>query len=102
MGPNWNPLAPTPVTTLLLLFIVAAPSGLAQRQLGPLALSRPSQVFEPTISFVRQNLKIVTGYVALLRSIFYEPYERPLITSTDEPRLARILLAPARSRAIVQ
>lgn len=48
--------------------------------------SRPSSViFEPTMSFIRQNMRLVESYVALLRSIFVGAYERPLITSTDQP-----------------
>lgn len=51
--------------------------------------SRPASViFEPTLSFIRQNLRLVNSYVALLRSIFVGAYDRPLITSTDAPTSA--------------
>lgn len=42
-------------------------------------------IFEPTLSFIRQNLRLVNSYVALMRSIMVGAYERPLITSTDPP-----------------
>lgn len=46
--------------------------------------SRPASViFEPTLSFIRQNVRLVQSYIALLRSIYVGAYERPLITSTD-------------------
>lgn len=56
-------------------------------QAGSHGGSRPSTgiIFEPTISFIRQNLRLVTHYVALMRSIFVGSYERPLVTSTDGP-----------------
>lgn len=49
--------------------------------------SRPSSniLFEPTLSFIRQNLLLINSYVALMRSIFVGAYDRPLITSTDSP-----------------
>lgn len=53
---------------------------------GPFSGMRPGGgLFEPTLSFIRQNLRLVNSYVALLRSIFVGAYERPLITSTDMP-----------------
>lgn len=56
-------------------------------QSGSFSSTRPSTnvLFEPTLSFIRQNLRLVNSYVALLRSIFVGAYERPLITSTDSP-----------------
>lgn len=52
-------------------------------------VSRPAQViFEPTLSFMRQNFKLMTTYLALFRSIFVGAYDRPLITSTDPPPTA--------------
>lgn len=47
--------------------------------------TRPATLFEPTLSFMRQNIRLVTSYVALFRSIFVGAYERPLVTSTDPP-----------------
>lgn len=53
--------------------------------------SRPASnvLFEPTISFIRQNLRLITSYVAVMRSIMVGAFERPLITSTDSPAITR-------------
>lgn len=53
-------------------------------------VGRPSSgsLFEPTMNFIRQNMRLVNSYVALMRSIFVGAYERPLITSTDAPASA--------------
>lgn len=53
-------------------------------------------VWEPTISFIRQNMRLVQSYVALFRSIFVGTIDRPLITSTDSPRgITTMIPAPA-------
>lgn len=49
------------------------------------AAGQGTHVWEPTVSFIRQNLRLVHGYITLLRSIFIGSYDRPLVTSTDAP-----------------
>lgn len=44
-------------------------------------------LWEPTLGFIRQNVRLIQSYVALMRSIFVGSYDRPLITSTDAPRV---------------
>lgn len=59
--------------------------------------SRPSTnvIFEPTISFIRQNMRLMQSYISLFRSIFVGAYDRPLITSTDGPGNSANTPAPA-------
>lgn len=72
---------------LLVGFAVLALALVQPGQAQSYSGSRPASgvIFEPTISFIRQNLRLVNSYVALFRSIFVGAYERPLITSTDGP-----------------
>lgn len=74
--------------TIVLVCCMPQPAR-CQNGAGSFPGSRPAgYLFEPTLSFIRQNLRLVNSYVALLRSIFVGAYERPLITSTDTPLTA--------------
>lgn len=79
------------VAILALVCLMTAQSGQCLQSsnnggASPFGSSRPgSTLFEPTMSFIRQNMKLVEQYVALFRSIFVGAYDRPLITSTDQP-----------------
>ena len=78
----------------LVCLMSAQPSQCLQRSnnngASPFGSSRPSStLFEPTMSFIRQNMKLVEQYVALFRSIFVGAYDRPLVTSTD-PTVKRV------------
>lgn len=78
-----------PIALLCAAFALICLAQPGQCQSGSFSGSRPtSGIFEPTLSFIRQNLKWFNGYVALFRSIFVGAYERPLITSTDPPPTA--------------
>jgi hypothetical protein len=79
------------LATALLVVVgcLLIPSGECQNGASPFGAPRPASViFEPTMSFIRQNIKLVESYVALLRSIFVGAYDRPLVTSTDVPPTA--------------
>lgn len=73
------------ITVLVLVGLV----NLSECQ-SPFGSTRPSTLFEPTLSFIRQNIRLATGYVALLRSIFVGAYDRPLVTSTDNLGVPRV------------
>lgn len=75
---------------VMALVCLLVPSGSECQNIGsPFGAPRPASViFEPTMSFIRQNMKLVESYVALLRSIFVGAYDRPLVTSTDVPPTA--------------
>lgn len=82
-------MAMVAAATLLVVCMTATPS-VAQSGISAqngFGASRPaaSVIFEPTLSFIRQNLRLINSYVALFRSVFVGAYERPLITSTDRP-----------------
>lgn len=74
------------IVTILLVAIASSllvSKAKAQSQFGS---TRPgSPIYEPTLSFIRQNMRLVNHYIALFRSIFVGAYERPLVTSTDPP-----------------
>lgn len=79
-----NKLVVVSAILAILVIILAFETAPTQAQ-SAFQSSRPATVFEPTLSFMRQNLRLMNSYVALFRSIFVGAYERPLVTSTDPP-----------------
>lgn len=83
------------VAVVAMAALLMAGQGVQGQLAGPFGSSRPGSVlFEPTMSFIRQNIKLIESYVALMRSIFVGAYERPLITSTDIPPTATRVPSP--------
>lgn len=82
---------PVVALALVVVLVVIVQVDMTQAQTSTNANSgfgapRPAgSLFEPSLNFIRQNLRLVNSYVALFRSIFVGAYERPLVTSTDAP-----------------
>lgn len=86
------------IIVVIVMSATSSPVECQQSGVGAFGSSRPgSTLFEPTMAFIRQNMKLVEQYVALFRSIFVGPYERPMITSTDAPGSRGSTRAPSPS-----